>query len=117
MLSSSRVLDIHINDVRYYGNLNVTSEEATIFATRWPLDGPTRITLRTSANSNISPLTNAGESFDVHHLGGRTHTREVCGAFHINGMVILACPLITHGLELHALRWNLTSMDLVLFAL
>ncbi|XVF28898.1 hypothetical protein REPUB_Repub15cG0072500 [Reevesia pubescens] len=77
MLSSSRVLDIHINDVMYYGNLNVTSEGAAIFATRWLLGGPTKITLSPATNSNISPLINAGEIFDVLRLGGRTHTRDV----------------------------------------
>ncbi|XVF28899.1 hypothetical protein REPUB_Repub15cG0072500 [Reevesia pubescens] len=76
MLSSSRVLDIHINDVMYYGNLNVTSEGAAIFATRWLLGGPTKITLSPATNSNISPLINAGEIFDVLRLGGRTHTRD-----------------------------------------
>ncbi|XP_022738679.1 putative leucine-rich repeat receptor-like serine/threonine-protein kinase At2g14440 [Durio zibethinus] len=76
MPSSSRVLDIHVNDVRYYGNLNVTSEGAAVFSTRWPLDGPTKITLSPAANSNISPLINAGEIFDVLDLGGRTHTRD-----------------------------------------
>ena len=76
MPSSSRVLDIHINDVRYYGHLNVTSEGAAVFATRWPLGGPTKITLSPAVNSNISPLINAGEIFDVLRLGGRTHTRD-----------------------------------------
>ncbi|XVF38171.1 hypothetical protein REPUB_Repub20aG0077400 [Reevesia pubescens] len=73
---SSRVLDIHINDVRYYGNLNVTSEGAAVFATTWPLGDPTKITLSPVANSN-NPLINAGEIFDVLRLGGRTHTRDV----------------------------------------
>ncbi|XWS09008.1 hypothetical protein CRYUN_Cryun40dG0048700 [Craigia yunnanensis] len=77
MPSSSRVLEIHINDVRYYGNFNVTLEGAAVFATRWPLSGPTKITLSTAANSNISPLINAGEIFYVLLLGGRTHTRDV----------------------------------------
>lgn len=74
--SSTRMLDIHINDIRYYGHLNVTSEGAVVFATRWPLHGPTKITLSTASNSNISPLINAGEIFDVLRLGGRTHTRD-----------------------------------------
>ncbi|XWS54009.1 hypothetical protein CRYUN_Cryun10bG0050900 [Craigia yunnanensis] len=77
MPSSLRVLDIHINDVRYYGNLTLTSGGAVVFATRWPLGGPMKITLSPAANSNISPLVNAGEIFDVLWLGGRTHTRDV----------------------------------------
>ncbi|KAL4282701.1 hypothetical protein GQ457_16G028810 [Hibiscus cannabinus] len=75
--SSSRVLDIHINDVRYCSNLGVTSAGAAVFATRWPLVGSTKITLSPAANSNFSPLINAGEIFDVLPLGGRTHTRDV----------------------------------------
>ncbi|KAE8679945.1 40S ribosomal protein S16 [Hibiscus syriacus] len=75
--SSSRAFDIHINDVRYYNNLIVSSEGVAVFSTRWPLCGPTKITLNPAANSNASPLINAGEIFDVLRLGGRTHTRDV----------------------------------------
>ncbi|XVE66033.1 hypothetical protein DITRI_Ditri08aG0049000 [Diplodiscus trichospermus] len=76
MLPSSRVLNIHINDVRYCLNLNVTSEGAAVFATRWPLRGRTKLTLSSAVNSN-SPLINGGEIFDVLRLGGRTLTRDV----------------------------------------
>ncbi|XVF63171.1 hypothetical protein PTKIN_Ptkin09bG0067000 [Pterospermum kingtungense] len=95
MASSSRVLDIHINDVIYYGNLNVTSDGAAVFATRWNLSGPTKITLRAAATSNISPLINAGEIFDVLHLGGRTHTRDV-----------RALEEIKNSLRNYPLDWN-----------
>ncbi|XP_021291375.1 putative leucine-rich repeat receptor-like serine/threonine-protein kinase At2g14440 [Herrania umbratica] len=94
MSSSSRVLDIHINDVRYYGNLNVTSEGAAVFATRWPLGGRTKITLSPAANSN-SPLINAGEIFDVLRLGGRTHTRDA-----------RALEDMKNSLHNHPLDWN-----------
>ncbi|PPR86386.1 hypothetical protein GOBAR_AA34302 [Gossypium barbadense] len=77
MLSSLRVLRIHINEVRYISNLEVTSAGAAVFATRWPLEGQTKITLSSAANSNASPLINAGEIFDILRLGGRTHTRDV----------------------------------------
>ncbi|TYI41522.1 hypothetical protein ES332_A01G032700v1 [Gossypium tomentosum] len=77
MSSNSRVIDMHINDVRYYSNLVLSSEGAAVFATRWPLGGLTKITLSPAANSNGSPLINAGEIFDVLRLGGRTHTRDV----------------------------------------
>ncbi|KAG4131514.1 hypothetical protein ERO13_D09G216700v2 [Gossypium hirsutum] len=77
MLSGSRVLHIHINEVRYISNLEVTSAGAAVFATRWPLEGQTKITLSSAANSNASPLINAGEIFDILRLGGRTHTRDV----------------------------------------
>ncbi|MBA0549703.1 hypothetical protein Golob_020722, partial [Gossypium lobatum] len=76
MSSNSRVIDMHINDVRYYSNLVLSSEGAAVFATRWPLGGLTKITLSPAANSNGSPLINAGEIFDVLRLGGRTHTRD-----------------------------------------
>ncbi|KAE8662326.1 putative membrane-associated kinase regulator 1 [Hibiscus syriacus] len=75
--ASSREFDIHINDIRYYNNLIVGSEGAAVFATRWPLRGATKITLSPAADSNASPLINAGEIFDVLRLGGRTHTRDV----------------------------------------
>ncbi|OMP08702.1 hypothetical protein COLO4_06197 [Corchorus olitorius] len=77
MSLSSRMLDIHINDVKYYGNLNVTSDGAAVFATRWLLSGPTKITLNPASGSNISPLINAGEVFNVLQLGRRTHTKDV----------------------------------------
>lgn len=54
----------------------LSSEGAAVFATRWPLSGLTKITLSPAANSNGSPLINAGEIFDVLLLGGRTHTRD-----------------------------------------
>ncbi|PPD76130.1 hypothetical protein GOBAR_DD26949 [Gossypium barbadense] len=61
----------------YISNLEVTSAGAAVFATRWPLEGQTKITLSSAANSNASPLINAGEIFDILRLGGRTHTRDV----------------------------------------
>ena len=74
--SSSRVFNISINDVPYYHNLNVTPAGACVFATRWPLRGPTKITLTPAVGSDIGPLINAGEIFEVLDLGGRTATRD-----------------------------------------
>lgn len=77
--SSSRVFDVSINNVMYYHNLNVTPAGACVFATRWPLVGPTMITLTPAMGSKIGPLINAGEIFEVLDLGGRTSTRDVIG--------------------------------------
>ena len=74
--SSSRVFDVSINNVMYYHNLNVTPAGACVFATRWPLVGPTTITLTPAMGSKIGPLINAGEIFEVLDLGGRTSTRD-----------------------------------------
>ncbi|TYI12057.1 hypothetical protein ES332_A09G249400v1 [Gossypium tomentosum] len=120
MLSSSRVLRIHINEVRYISNLEVTSAGAAVFATRWPLEGQTKITLSSAANSNASPLINAGEIFDILRLGGRTHTRDaVCGTLlDWNGDPCL--PLnytwtgitCSEGERIRVVTLNLTSMGL-----
>ncbi|XP_021907218.1 probable LRR receptor-like serine/threonine-protein kinase At1g67720 [Carica papaya] len=73
----SRVLDISINGVTYYRNLNLTTAGAVVFASQWPLVGPTTITLTPAARSNIGPLINGGEIFQLLLLGGRTLTRDV----------------------------------------
>ncbi|GMH28472.1 hypothetical protein Nepgr_030315 [Nepenthes gracilis] len=71
----SRVFSISINGVAYYNNLNVTSSGLVVFATQWPLAGPTNITLTPATGSHAGPVINAGEIFDVLLLG-RTHTRD-----------------------------------------
>lgn len=75
--SSSRVFDITINSISYYRNLNVTPTGTCVFATKWPLAGPTKITLTPPVGSNIGPLINGGEVFDLLVLGGVTTTRDV----------------------------------------
>ncbi|KAG2727490.1 hypothetical protein I3760_01G159700 [Carya illinoinensis] len=74
---SSRVFDVSINTVSYYRELNVTPAGASVFATRWPLSGATKITLTPAVGSNIGPLINAGEVFEVLTLEGKTTTRDV----------------------------------------
>lgn len=74
-----RAFNIGINGVTYYHELNVGPAGVVVFANKWPLEGPTKITLSPAAGSNIGPLINAGEIFDVLTLGGRTHTRDVIG--------------------------------------
>ncbi|KAL6971504.1 hypothetical protein U1Q18_031183 [Sarracenia purpurea var. burkii] len=73
---NSRAFTISINDVIYYRNLNVSPAGEVVFANQWPLIGLTKITLTPTAGSNIGPLINAGEVFDVLILGGRTLTRD-----------------------------------------
>ncbi|KAJ7980072.1 Leucine-rich repeat protein kinase family protein [Quillaja saponaria] len=73
----SRIFNISVNGLTYYHNLLPTSAGVVIFATQWPLAGPTTITLTPAVNSSIGPLINAGEVYDVLSLGGRTLTRDV----------------------------------------
>lgn len=74
---SSRVLNISINSVTYYQDLSVSPAGVAVFASRWPLFGATKITLTPASGSNLIPLINAGEVYNVLSLGGRTHTRDV----------------------------------------
>lgn len=73
---SSRVFDVSINNVLYYRRLNVTPAGACVFTIQWPLAGAIKITLTPAVGSNIGPLINAGEVFDVLALEGRTITRD-----------------------------------------
>lgn len=75
--SSSRVFNISINGITYYHNLSVTSDGVAVFATQWLLGGLTNIILTPAAGSDIGPLINAGEVFNLLRLGGRTLTRDV----------------------------------------
>lgn len=74
--SSSRVFNISINGITYYHNLSVTSDGVAVFATQWLLGGLTNIILTPAAGSDIGPLINAGEVFNLLRLGGRTLTRD-----------------------------------------
>ncbi|KAM3755178.1 hypothetical protein ACB098_02G020800 [Castanea mollissima] len=127
--SSSRVFNISINDVPYYPNLNVTPAGACVFATRWPLRGPTKITLTPAVGSDIGPLINAGEIFKVLDLGGRTATRDVIGLLKVK-LSLKNPPLgwngdpcmprqyswsgitCTDGPRIRVISLNLTSMGL-----
>ncbi|GLT78482.1 hypothetical protein SLA2020_500160 [Shorea laevis] len=92
---NSTILGININDVTYYRNLNVTPAGAAVFATSWPLFGNTKIILIPTSNSEISPLINAGEIFQVLELGGRTLTKDV-----------IALEEIKKSLKNPPLDWN-----------
>ncbi|POO02227.1 Malectin-like carbohydrate-binding protein [Trema orientale] len=74
---NSSVFNISINGIQYYPNLKVTPAGVVVFATQWPLNGSTSISLTPSTGSNFGPLINAGEVFEVLTLGGRTLTRDV----------------------------------------
>lgn len=92
---STRVFSVSINGFPYYSNLNVTPAGACVFATRWPLEGPANITLTPAVGSDIGPLINAGEIFDVLDLGERTLTRDV-----------IAMEKVKGSLENPPLDWN-----------
>lgn len=73
----SRMIDVSINGVPYYKNLSVTPAGAVVFATKWPLSGPTTVALSPATGSSVDPLINGGEVFEVIALGERTLTRDV----------------------------------------
>ncbi|XP_030509396.2 putative leucine-rich repeat receptor-like serine/threonine-protein kinase At2g14440 [Cannabis sativa] len=74
---NSRVMNISINGVPYYRDLKVTKAGVAVFASRWPLHGTTKISLTSSAGSNLGPLVNAGEVLALLPIEGRTVTRDV----------------------------------------
>ncbi|XP_068662849.1 putative leucine-rich repeat receptor-like serine/threonine-protein kinase At2g14440 [Aristolochia californica] len=73
----SRVLNVYINGIPYYKNVNVTQSGVVVFATQWPLSGPTKLVLTPADGSHMAPLINAGEVLNILVLGGRTVTRDV----------------------------------------
>lgn len=81
--SSSRSLNIAINNVTFYDNLTLPRSGVALFANEWPLVGRTKIVLTPAAGSTLGPLINGGELFEVIPVGGRTVTRD--GLFHIFG--------------------------------
>lgn len=92
---NASVFNISINGMTYYSNLNATPAGAAVFATRWPLAGLTNITLTPAAGSDIAPLINAGEVFNVLLLGGKTLTRDV-----------IALELVRSNFQNSPLDWN-----------
>lgn len=94
--SSSRMFDISINGITYYSNLNVNSDGVTVFATKWLLGDLTKIMLTPAAGSDIGPLINAGEVFNLLPLGGRTHTRDgmVTSNLHFSLSQQTWCPFL-----------------------
>ncbi|KAI7749657.1 hypothetical protein M8C21_001763, partial [Ambrosia artemisiifolia] len=81
--TSSRFMNITINNVTFYDNLRVPQTGVALFANRWPLAGLTKIVLTPAAGSTLGPLINGGELFEVIPVGGRTHTRDLIG---LNGL-------------------------------
>lgn len=73
---SWRVFDVLINGNKFYSNLNVTADGVSVFAAQWPLSGQTEIEMVPADGIPVGPLINAGEVFQLLHLGGRTLTRD-----------------------------------------
>lgn len=73
---NSRVFNISVNGITYYRDLNATSAGHVVFASRWPLQGPTKITLTPSPLSKLGPLINGGELFHIVPLAARTLARD-----------------------------------------
>lgn len=74
--SGSRVFSVNINNFLYYEGLRLTSDGSAIFSTRWPLAGLTKISLVPTNSSELGPLINGGEVFEVFPIGRKTHTRD-----------------------------------------
>ncbi|KAG9457920.1 hypothetical protein H6P81_002428 [Aristolochia fimbriata] len=91
----SRVLDVSINSIPYYKNLNVTQTAVVVFATQWPLSGSTKLVLTPADRSDMAPLINAGEVLNILVLGGRTVTRDV-----------IALEKLKKGLQNLPLDWS-----------
>ncbi|KAK1419294.1 hypothetical protein QVD17_28459 [Tagetes erecta] len=81
--STTRSLNIAINNVTFYDNLTLPQSGVALFANQWPLVGRTKIVLTPAAGSTLGPLINGGELFEVIPVGGRTLTRDVIG---LNGL-------------------------------
>ncbi|KAK9161167.1 hypothetical protein Syun_007508 [Stephania yunnanensis] len=94
-LKTSRAFSVVVNGIEYYSRLNVTTPGVSVFATRWPLTGFTNITLIPSAGSDVGPVINGGEIFDVLLLGGTTLTRDV-----------IAIEKVKKSLQNTPLDWN-----------
>jgi len=77
MGDGSRVFDVSVNGITYYKELSVTPAGAVIFASKWPLEGLTTLTLSPRSGSSLAPLINGGEMFELISLGGRTLVRDV----------------------------------------
>uniref|UniRef100_A0A1J3GJ06 Putative leucine-rich repeat receptor-like serine/threonine-protein kinase n=1 Tax=Noccaea caerulescens TaxID=107243 RepID=A0A1J3GJ06_NOCCA len=74
---SRRVFDVSVNGITYYKELSVTPAGAVIFASKWPLEGLTTLTLSPRSGSSLAPLINGGEMFELISLGGKTLVRDV----------------------------------------
>ncbi|KAK7357499.1 hypothetical protein VNO80_16787 [Phaseolus coccineus] len=91
----SRIFNISVNGITYYHNLIVIPSGTAVFASQWPLSGPTTITLTPVASSTRGPLINAGEVFYLLPLKGRTSTRDV-----------IALEKVKESLRNPPLDWN-----------
>ena len=71
-----RIFNVTIDGLPFYSNLNPSSSGVVVFTSRWTLSGLTKLTLTPASGSDLGPVINAGEIFDVLILGGRTVTRD-----------------------------------------
>ncbi|KAF2541529.1 hypothetical protein F2Q68_00033150, partial [Brassica cretica] len=76
MGDGTRVFDVSVNGIAYYKELSVSPAGSVIFASRWPLEGLTTLTLTPTSDSTLAPLVNGGEMFELISLGGRTLVRD-----------------------------------------
>ncbi|KAL4196895.1 hypothetical protein AMTRI_Chr04g185370 [Amborella trichopoda] len=72
-----RVFDIVVNGKVFYKGLNVTTAGVNVFAAQWLLEGATQIELHPVAGSEVGPIINAAEMFQLLVLHGRTVTRDL----------------------------------------
>ncbi|XP_028777029.1 probable LRR receptor-like serine/threonine-protein kinase At5g59680 [Neltuma alba] len=74
---SWRIFDVAINNQTFFSKLNVTASGLTVYASKWPLSGQTKITLAPREGSPVGPVINAGEILQLLPLGGHTIHRDV----------------------------------------
>ncbi|CAN8269619.1 unnamed protein product [Cochlearia groenlandica] len=95
LTDGSRVFDVSLNGITYYKELSVTPSGSVIFASRWPLEGLTTLTLSPRSGSSLAPLINGGEMFELISLGAKTLVRDVT-----------ALNAIKNGFQNAPVDWN-----------
>ncbi|KAF7144078.1 hypothetical protein RHSIM_Rhsim05G0083800 [Rhododendron simsii] len=74
---SWRVFSVSVNGNDFYTDINVSTSGVTVYTGQWPLSGQTEIVLTPKSDALVGPVINAGEIFQIMHLGMRTLTRDV----------------------------------------
>lgn len=70
------MFSVAVNGNDFYTDINVTTSGVTVYAGQWPLSGQTEIVLTPKSDALVGPVINAGEIFQIMHLGMRTLTRD-----------------------------------------
>ncbi|XP_059647787.1 receptor-like protein kinase At3g21340 [Cornus florida] len=74
---SWRVFSVTINGMKFYDDVNVTTNGVTVYATQWPLSGQLEIVMTPQNDMPVGPVINGGEIFQILRLGGVTNAKDV----------------------------------------